>query len=778
MRLHRADPLLNDAIEVLDLRLVEAKRRFPKASLEEHVACAWTLLTTIESDFVKEEIAKCIDSRTYYLQNFHVIQPEQGILTCLHPLYDHQIMVEETIVELFERDGQARIIILKPRQSGLTEYCNGVICWRTFLVPHAYTISVAQDPDVAAHIQRKINIAYQHLPWWMRPERQYHTKGEFIELGRKDFAVGTMDPGLGSVLVTTHAQRTTGVAIGKTVRTLHASEVSRWSNSEVYTSDIEPSMNALDTLAFMESTGYGEGNFFHNLWQEAVEGDSDWTPVFLAAYRAKKYSLPLKPNQLPFTLTDAEKATNERVLREEGVSITNEFWNWRRRRIQAAIKRTGFPYAHLECYPIVAQEAFQSSGQGAFPRHKLDEQQQANIQKPEWIGEIVYQGKNAPPKILLNHMIDREGRYLDVQLEKRQLTNRLYLWEQPNPRESYYLAVDVGGGVVGDDLSVVEVMRAGYGPYPDVQVGEWVGYEPPVAFAKIVYALGWWFNKAEIAVEYAKEGYLTANSLMNDLEYPNLYIPRREDRIGNQMARFMHWQTTSRTKPLIMGVMTETLLEDGVVIRSQYALDELRRCVRTSNSFAALSGNDDAAVTMCIALYCLRQTMPELRQGAGDGSLASTDTSNRLPTRDARVTGGTKVYGLYDQFFRLMHQERNLLTAQEMVAQRPGWQIKEIPVTKANTSYSPIYHGGGMEREMLREGVSQFEITPGVLTRYAELTHRLTQHGVMPQYRLPGQSATSPQAQRSALPPGGGGEAWWEGEMSGGIGGGMDGEMG
>lgn len=744
VRLNRADPYLNDAIAALDTRLAEAKRQIPKATSDDQRALAWTLFKPEELEFIKEEIGRCVEDRVYYLQNYHVIQPEQGVLTCLNPLYDHQWIVESELRRLIQEDGQAKIIVLKPRQSGLTEYCTGVMCWRTFFLPHAYTISVAQAPDVAAHIQRKVTLSYTSLPWWMAAERLYHSRGEFMEFGRKDLSSRSTDPGLGSVFITTHSQRTTGVAIGRTVRSAHFSEVSRWSSGEVYTGDIEPSMNAPDSLAFAESTAFGNEGFYYNLWEEAMSGDSDWTPVFLAAYRAKKYSLPIKPSQRPFTLTAIEQAFTEKVKKEEAFDIPEEFWNWRRKRIKASISRTGFPYAHYESYPITPQEAFQSSGQGAFPRHKLDEQQQKNVRKPEYVGEIAFQGLNAAPKLLLNKMTDDQGNYLDVALEKRELANRLYLWELPDPRESYYVGVDVGDGISGGDLSVAEIFKAGYGNMPDVQVGEWVGYEPPLAFAKIVYALGFYYNKCEIAVEYAREGMTTANSLMNDLEYPNLYRPRHQDRIAGQYARYLHWQTTSKTKPGLLVRMNETLLEDQIIIRSQYLLDELRRCVKDGPTFSGLGGHDDAAVAGTIALFCLRETMPELRQRPGDG-----DAQNTAPTRSARGSGGAVIYGVYDPFFRLRTQTRDLAKAQEFVAKNPGWGLKPIIVSKANTAYSIIHQGTGLEHELYVQGVKDWDITPTVVSRYAEVTGQNTQHGVMPQFR-PGQTMPDRAASLSA----------------------------
>lgn len=752
MRLHRKDPLLNEALIALDGRLAEAKKMLPKAVVEEQIAAAWTLLSPVELDFVKGEIAQCIDDRVYYLGNYHVIQPEQGILTCLNPLYNHQEMVEDALQKCIEEDGQARIIVLKPRQSGLTEYCNGCMCWRTFFVPYAYTISVAQAPDVAAHIQRKINIAYDHLPWWMRPERQYHTKGEFMEYGRKDMSLRSADPGLGAVFVTTHAMRETGVAIGRTVRSAHFSEVSRWPSGEVYTGDIEPSMNAPDTIAFIESTAFGNEGFYYNMWEEAMEGDSDWTPVFLAAYRAKKYSLPIKPSQRPFVLTDIEKKFTEKVKIEEHFQISDEFWNWRRRRVKSSIKRTGFAYAHWESYPITPQEAFQSSGQGAFPRHKLDEQQQSNVCKPLWVGEIGYQGMNAAPKLYLNEMLDANGEYKDIALERRELTNRLYVWEQPRANAAYYLGSDVGDGNLGSDFSVCEVLRAGFGNEPDVQVAEWVGYEPPLAFAKIVYALGMWYNQCEIGVEYAKEGMTTANALMNDLQYPNLYRPRHADRPGKQLANYVHWQTTSKTKPGLLVRMNETLLEDLIVVKSQYVLDELRRCVKDGITFSGLGGHDDAAVSLCIALYCLRETMPELRVQASSGEAPST-----TPERGARASAGACVYGIYDEFFRLRAQTQDLSKAQKVVEEHPGWDVKKIPISKANTAYSPIFNGRGIENELYRqEGVDPTQITPGLVTQYAAATGRLVQNGVIP--KRPG-GVDLPNPQLGANPPADG-EFW------------------
>lgn len=726
MRLPRADPLINDAIEALDQRLAQAKRSLPKASDDERKAYAWSLLSTVEMDFVRGEIFRCSTNRIYYLNNYHVIQPEGGVLTCMTSLFDHQWMIEELLVKLIRERGHAYMVILKSRQTGGTEYCNGVMCKRTFFLPNSFTLTIAQNPRTVGWVQRKVNVAYDNLPWWMRPEKQYHTKGEYLEFNRKDESQRSTDPGLGTVLVTTHEGETGGIAIGKTIRSLHMTECGKWPASDIFTSDIKPSLkNSPDPIVFAESTAFGTNSFLHDIWEAAMDDtddDCDWVPLFLPAYRDPRNRRVISLRQQPFTLTDDEKKIQTRVQVEENFTIPAEFWNFRRRGIKDSIAESGYPYGHLEAYPITAREAFQSSGYSAFARHKLD-QQESNIRRPLWIGEITFQGRGAIPKLHLEYMLDQAGRYRNITLPHRgTIGGRLYLWEQPATNAIYYIGGDAGEGI-GQDYSVGEILKAGFLNEPDVQVGEWVGNdEPPEAFGRILYALGYYFNRCEIAVEYNGPGRSTADYLLNQLEYPAIYIPRRTDHFKGQIATFAHWQTTSKTKPLLKNKMNETLLEDGILIQSEYLLDQLRACEAEGESFSALEGNDDAALAMVICLYCLRQTAPDLRRPASSAGQANTSSAMQ---RALHPPVGAVIYGIYDQLYRMRHQKRSLQEAEDLVKANPGWTIKPIMVSKANTAWSPIHHQRGLENELYQSGMADRDITPGIVTQFAAATGRL-----------------------------------------------------
>jgi len=703
MRLRRKIKSLNDAIESLDQTLRKAKGN-PLLALSK--------LTPTELSFVREEIAACVTSRIYYLENYHCIQTEQGELKGMYPLYTHQHMIEEAIQKERARTGQCKIIVLKPRQSGGTEFANGVMCHCTFFTPQAYTLCVAQSAETAAHVQRKVNIAWDFLPWWLRPERMYHSKGEYLEFQRKDEYERQLNPGLGSVFVTTHAERSAGVAIGKTIRFFHGTEVSRWGSGEIYTADIEPSMNARDTLAIMESASLDDTGFFRALWEESVaDPDPDWVPVFLPVYRAPKFSLPLKLGQ-KFVRTDVEQASYDRVLREENFRISDEFFNWRRRRVLASIKRTGGPHAHYAAYPMTPKEAFQSSGQGAFPRHKLDYQEQKNVRAPAWHGEILFQGMHTVPRTALVEV--RPGQTLPA----REHENRLWVWEEPKPSEFYYIGVDTALGN-GGDYSAAVIWKAGRGNLPDEQVAEWHGWIAPTEWAKTVHALGTWYGKPEIAVEYMQQGITTADYLLNQLEYPNVYRPRHHDRAKLTLAPYMHWQTSYKTKTMIITTFTEALLEDTVIIHSQLLLDQARK-LRVSSisdagrvSYSGLDSPDDDIMSGMIGLHCLRETMPELRSPSASG-----DGSSSL-ARGARAAAGGVVYAIHDEWTRMRLQTRDLQRAQDIVKVNPGWMIKQLVVSRANSAYSLIHHGHGAENELYRQGVDSKEILPAMVAAYS-----------------------------------------------------------
>jgi hypothetical protein len=701
-RVLRKDGTLNDAIEYLDQAYVRAGN---------DVYAALGLLSADENAFIETETEKCLNLR-YYLENYHCISDENGNFRALYPWWEHQEIVYEATQEEWAENGCCKIIILKPRQAGITVWIAASMFHGTIFTPHCFTMLVAQNPVVSTAMQKMCLNAYHALPWWLRPEYMYKTKGDAIDFQRKDEKQRLVNPGLGSVIQVTHAAKASGVAIGRTLRNLHASEVSRWPSGEVFHSDIKPSMNARDTYAVMESTGLGRNGLFYEWWQGSMDGDTGWRPLFIPVYKVKKYYLPIRlKGGVKFELTTEETAFSQRTAKEEKFAIPPEFWNFRRQGIRAA-KRGDGKAGFLESYPITPAEAFQGSGICAFDAESLEEQQMNYICKPLWAGEIfLAPGATTANLDGLRAVGDQEV------LAKRKgsrPTDRLHVWAWPSPGETYYVAADVALGVQEGDYSVAQVFLAGVGNNPDEQVAEWWGHIPPEQFAQVLAALGYWYHGAEIACEYEKDGITTGNKLV-EMDYPALYRERLKDRPGSPYKVYFHFSTTQKTRSSIIARMNEALLthnqrgEPGVILHSEECLDEMIDFASIYGSKMEGQGNhDDGIMALMIALYCLRETTQHLKAVPESATLGHS-------------SGDLNVYGLFDHLRRQRGQYSSRGEAERLLGGHPGWSVVPILICAANTLASPIDTPGTAEHALrYQHGLSRSGILPDVVSAYRD----------------------------------------------------------
>jgi hypothetical protein len=753
MRISRKNPDLNELIELLDEKYVAAGS---------DTARAWDAVAPDELAYINEEIDKCVGDCRYYLENYHTIRDEHGRLKTLYPFWDHQEIIYNFFEEDWAKQGCFRAVILKPRQSGGTTWSSGFIFHGTIFTPEAYSLTMAQDEKVSGEIFQRLMDAYHNLPWWLRPEYVSKQQGLHVIFQRRDEAERLVNPGLGSTLLVSNAQRSSGIAIGRTIRNLHGSEVSRWPSADAWTADIKPSLNAHDMKAILESTAWGRNGLFFNMWRAAEQGKSNWRPIFIPVYKVRKYFIPLRAGE-SFDLTLEEKALRKSVKEKENFTIPYGFFKWRRQDIIETINATGSDETHDEAYPVTSSAAFLSSGFGAFPKKCLNEQDKNNCCPPIWIGEIEYNGPDGEP-ILRGHKPQPEEL-----LEKPDRFNRLWVWEWPDANDvvEYYGAADVSGGA-GPDFSDGVFYRLGFGPEPHVQVAEWHGLCNPSHFAKILAALGYYYHTAELAVEYMKAGVTTGDELLWQLDYPNLYRWKHLDKINNSLTMHVHWMTTSRTRDDAINRMNEALLDNTIIIRNHHTIEEMRDFGRLEGDgkAAGLDNEDDAVMANIIAICAAHQSGKRTQDFTSSGS-----ASHLMPR-------GPQLFGLYDHlnrqlgqfdgldqaltFLRKMEKEHaakleeipSLIaappltcsrakgmdaSAQEINPQKPWAKdssryvlrlpdgsilvtLREIMVMKANTPWSPVHDAQGAERELhYKHGVPVRSITPDIVHTYREM---------------------------------------------------------
>ena len=729
MYIPRKDNSLNDAIEALDeLFISDAGSDFDRA---------WELVESHRdySDFIDQEIEKCTFDRRYYLENYHIIKDEQGNAQTLFPLMDQQTLVLETVEKDWKEDGCYRRIIVKPRQCGGTIISGALIFQATIFNERMFTLMMAQNRDTTSELARRIKDAFYSLPWWMRPERESEVQDTHYIFQRPDEKKRLTDPGLASTLIISNAAKQAGIAIGKTIRCAHFSEASRWPDNDSWSSDIEPSMNAKDTQALMESTGYGRRGIFYNMWLEAVEGgDTDWKPLFIPVYRVRKYFLPIRKS-MNFELTEKEREFRETIRNTgDGIgkyTIPLGFFNWQRRKIKSYIKKARSQeglYQFQESYPDTWEQAFISSGLCAFPRACLDDQEKLNCKDPIQIGELEYAGVDTVP-----HFINLHPPKPEELLKKPEFENRLWVWELPDDLDAnteYYIGADAASGTA-KDFSSCDVFKLGFGKESWVQVANWHGKIIPSHFAKVVAALGYWYHTAEIASEYLGPGVTTGDELKNQLDYPTLYRWRLMDKISGQATLHMHWMTNYKTREDMINRMAGALLDDQIKIRNKHTLAEMRDFGRYEGEGRAegISNNDDYVFSMMIAVTASHQ--------AGKGG--ANWTEEHLAARGDRATlmpQTPTVWGLYDGLSRLIEQRPTKEACEKLMAELEAkhkiklpWTVRGIPVTRANTIWSPIWDSGsGPERDLhFEHGVEPKNINPDLVYAYQEMHRKRSQ---------------------------------------------------
>jgi hypothetical protein len=726
----RKDDSLNDYLEVLDEKFLVATSR-SKTELEA-MPRFWDSLTSDESQWIDGEIAKCITDRRYFIENYYVIRDERGRMRTLSPFWDHQEIVWEVAQIEWDTKGCIRLIILKPRQAGSTTWEGAFIFHATIFVPNSYSLVMAQDDRVSDEIYQRMMDAYHALPPFLKPEYLSKQQGRQVIFQRSDENLRTVDPGLGSTLHISNAQKSTGVAIGRTVRNFLGSEVSRWPDAQVWTADIKPSLNAPDMVGFIESTAFGRSGLFYNLWRAAEAGKSIWRALFIPVYKVRKYSLPVYKSE-NFALTPDEKVLRHNVKAKDNFTIPLGFFKWRRNEIVETINATGSDESHYESYPVTPGEAFISSGFCAFPRKCLNEQEQKHCRDPILIGEIEYNGPDNPPILKLHKPVP------DELLDKPKYFNRLWVWEIPDDNEAveYYLGSDVSSGD-GRDYSDAVIYRIGYGMEPTVMVAEWHGLINASHFAKVVAALGHWYHNCEIAVEYQAAGVTTGDELRWVIDYPNIYRWKHMDKVSGIATQHIHWLTNTRTREDMINRMGEAMLDKTIEIRNRHTINEMRDFGRYEGEIkaAGIDNNDDMVCANCIAICALhqsgkRQEWAESSGIAGEGA----KHAHLLPKAPA-------IYAVFNQFGVQVEQCASEAAGWKRIddiGKQHGipnlhnqWKVVPLAVGKWNTIWSPAWDSTGAEHELQSvHGLSSRDqmANPDAVNRMRQLIHMRAKFG-------------------------------------------------
>lgn len=368
-------------------------------------------------------------------------------------------------------------------------------------------------------------------------------------------------------------------------------------------------------MKVLESTAKGVGNYFHTTWIEAVNGENNFTPVFIPWFVDDKNSIYLNPKHY----IDFIHSLSEHEEWMFSIGATLEAIAWYR------TKKTEIrdEWRMKSEYPSDANEAFQSTGKGIFPRRYVENVRRTCI-SPTLYGDFTasgVKGSNAFSGLRFEPRTP-EGGFDDI----------WHVWQLPDNTQTYMdryvVSVDIGGTSDTADYSVIKVadrlpMLEPQG-VPEV-VAEWRGHiEHDLLIWKAAQAATAYGNALLVVESNTLETEHTEGDnfeyVLDEIagHYDNLYSRTSPEQIRQGMPVRYGFHTNTRSKATIINHLKASMRDSLYLERSLRTTFEMQTYELKENGIemGAVEGcHDDLVMATAILIYvCYHWPLPTSRR--------------------------------------------------------------------------------------------------------------------------------------------------------------------
>ncbi len=502
-----------------------------------------------------------------YIESYIKIRDKKGNVIPLK-LNEPQMKYYNVIKQLYEEKKPIRIIILKARQMGFSTETESII-FKNVVTNHNYNAGiVAHKEDSTTNLFNMSKRMLEYLPESIKPEQKKSNAKELVFNNEN----GT---GLDSKIKCMTAG---GKGIGRsdTFTALHLSELAFWEGNkqDILLGLLQAVPNIPESIVIIESTANGF-DYFKELWDKAVAGENDFDPLFVGWNELSEY----KMQYTGFQLTEEEKE----LQRLYNVSL--EQLEWRR----WCIKNNcgGDIDKFKQEYPISPEEAFISTGKCYFNK--------ANIIKR--INEL----RNIKPIIRGSFSCFYDGVRIRGKKFNEEEKGSIKIYKYPENNVPYVIGGDTAGE--GSDYFTAHVINNITGE----QVAVLKQQYDEIEYVKQMYCLGMFYNKALLGPESNFSTYPIQKLI--ELNYPNIFVRKKEDTYSNKYEKSFGFKTTSITRPLVLGNLQEIVKDEIEKICDIETLREMLTFIVNKNGRAeAEEGyHDDLVMALAISYYIRTQ---------------------------------------------------------------------------------------------------------------------------------------------------------------------------
>ena len=516
-----------------------------------------------------------------YIEKYIKIRDKAGKIIDIR-INQGQQKLYNAIKSQYDNNKPIRIIVLKARQIGFSTLTESIIFKNTATKFNVNAGIITHKEEATTNLFNMSKRMYDNLPDDMKPSLKRSNAKELIF----DNDEGT---GLKSKIKCMTAG-SSGVGRSDTFNYLHISELAFWGNNAKETTIglFQAVPNLPNTMIVIESTANGF-EYFKELWDMAVKGESDFIPVFVGWNELDDYKMPYTG----FELTDYEKNL-QRIY-----NLSLEQLSWRR----WCIKNNcgGDEQQFKQEYPINPQEAFISSGNCVFDKEIVINRIQ-EVSKPIKVGYFEYKYDDTMPvgkKITDVKWVNDENGYIE-------------LYELPNLYK-YCIGGDTAGD--GSDWFTGHVLNAKTGK----QVARLRHQMDEDLYVRQMYCLGWYYANKNLKTGVVTPALMCIESNFSSfpnkelvrLGYSNMFVREKEDKYTGIMDKSYGFKTTSITRPVIIAELVKIVRESVELINDKLTLEEMLTFVRNEKGRpeAQQGAHDDLVMGLAIAYYSRTQVI-------------------------------------------------------------------------------------------------------------------------------------------------------------------------
>ncbi len=504
-----------------------------------------------------------------YIEAFLKIKTKDNKIRPL-TLNESQRKLYETVKREYELKKPVRIIILKARQMGFSTATEALIFHSTVTRENVNSQIIAHTSESTTNLFNMSKLFFDELPPCMKPMLKASNAKELIfENPTKNPSAKKSSPGLRSKIKCTTANAS-GVGRSDTLTNLHVSEYAFWEGDKrsTLTGLMQAVPNLHGTMVIIESTANGYDDF-KSMWDSAVNGESDFIPLFFPWFEMNEYRMDAKGISLTYEEENLKKL----------FSLDDEQIAWRR----WCIKNNcgGDVRKFREEYPSTPEEAFLMTGECVFDKESI-------------LGRVA---QMTPPVSTGSFEYDYDGKKLSGIRFVESPQGEIRIYEHPKKGIPYVIGGDTSGE--GSDRFTGQVIDNTTGK----QVAVLCRRFDEDLYARQMYCLGSYYNNALMGIETNFSTHPVRE--LERLGYPKQYVRESIDNFTHSLKNSYGFVTNSRTRPLLIAQLVSHMRDCVENLSDRQTAGEMITFIynESRRPEAARGAHDDLVMALGIAYY-------------------------------------------------------------------------------------------------------------------------------------------------------------------------------